>query len=215
MVKSVNHYRVLDRNWTLAQRIQSIEDLLTVIKYCLGNRGYDEEECESLSSGLSVFFKPNKYDILVIAYPANYVTDIPKQDERTNKLLASIKAFNGKGLKYNSPESCKQKYKVGRFEPKEVRFAESALWSKGQSVIVKMAGKQKPIGLPDTITAEKIANLTPQGYFDDKLSVESIVLKHLKSMNPCEVYRLLKGKTHLGSNELNRLIYKLNQNEKA
>lgn len=210
MVKSVNHYRVLDRNWTFANQLRSIEDVTNIVGYLLMGRGYDEEDCLSLSSDITVFFKPNKYDILIQAYPANYVAEVSKQDEEVNKLLFKLRAFNGKGLKYNSPESCKQKYKVGRYEPAEVRFAESAMWSKGQSVIVKMAGKEKPIGLPDTITAEKIQALTPQGYFDDKLSLTDIIIKKLKTMSACEVYRELKGNVHVGSNELNRMIYKIN-----
>jgi hypothetical protein len=210
MVKSLNVYRVKDRGWTYASQLDSIEDVETVVINCLQGRGFSLEESKSLSSDLTVFFKPNQYDVRVIAYPSGRVAEVPRQSSPVNKVLARLRVFNGKALKHNSPESCKQRYKAGGFEPREVKFAESAIYAgRGQSVIFSQTKSRKNEGIIDTETYEKVANLNSHGYFNDKMSVESVIEKLLKTNKPCAVYRQLKGKVGVGSNQLNRLIYKL------
>jgi hypothetical protein len=212
MVKSLNMYRVKDRNWTFASGIRSIDDLQAVIAHCLESRGMDETSAKSLSSDPALFFKPNKHDILVHVYPSGQIADVGKQSGSVNNVLTRLRIFNGRALRHNSPESFKQRYKHGGFEPKEVKFAESAIHSGGfKSVIFSQTKRQKNHDVIDTETYEKVQKLTPQGYFDVKMAVSDVIEKLLKTMKPCDVYRKLKGKCNMGSNELNRLIFKLSR----
>jgi predicted transcriptional regulator YheO len=79
------------------------------------------------------------------------------------------------------------------------------------SVIFSQTKRQKNHDVIDTETYEKVQKLTPQGYFDVKMAVSDVIEKLLKTMKPCDVYRKLKGKCNMGSNELNRLIFKLSR----
>jgi hypothetical protein len=178
MVKSLNMYRVKDRNWTFASGIRSIDDLQAVIAHCLESRGMDETSAKSLSSDPALFFKPNKHDILVHVYPSGQIADVGKQSGSVNNVLTRLRIFNGRALK---------------------------------SVIFSQTKRQKNHDVIDTETYEKVQKLTPQGYFDVKMAVSDVIEKLLKTMKPCDVYRKLKGKCNMGSNELNRLIFKLSR----
>jgi hypothetical protein len=101
MVKSLNMYRVKDRNWTFASGIRSIDDLQAVIAHCLESRGMDETSAKSLSSDPALFFKPNKHDILVHVYPSGQIADVGKQSGSVNNVLTRLRIFNGRALVNN------------------------------------------------------------------------------------------------------------------
>lgn len=209
MVKTINLFTVKDKGWAFATKLRSIKDVQLIIAHLLVGRGYEPNEAGLLSSDTCVWFKPNKHEILICVTETSQKVSIPQQEESVNILLTKLKLFNGKGLKYNSPESCKAKYKSGQFTSHDVKMAESVFWGKGQSVIFKQTKKEKSSTMTDGESANKVANLTPQGWFDDTMSVSTIIKRRLQISSPTDVYRDLKGKYNMGSNELNRLIYKI------
>lgn len=210
MKKSVNHYRVTDRGYTIARQIKEFDDAINVVEFLLSSRGFSKEQVPAEDKlYLSYWFKPNKFAIQVIAYPSKQIVDIDHPNEElVNEVLKRLKIFNGTGLKYNALDLINPRYKPNTFQPKDVRFAESVNWNKGRSIIFDKKSKDKQTVL-DYITGNKIANLNPNhGTLHDCISIEDVIRRSLSHMPPVEVYKVFKGKSSLSNNSLNKLIYK-------
>ena len=206
MKKAVNHYRVLDRGYCLARRLDDFESAIDIVNFILTSRGFNRDTIKV--DDFTYWFKDNEYKVRIVAYPANYIVDADQAPDNVNTVLAKIKSFNGKALKYNALDLVQSRYKPGTFQPSDIRFAESVNWSKGKSIIFKQLGKKKFNGA-DYETASKVAQLNPNiGTFDSSRSLQDVIRNLLITNTPTEIYKQLKGKVSISNTQLNKLIYK-------
>lgn len=211
MKKSLNQYRVVRYESVVATKLTTLDEAVQFCELVLFAYGFHLDELKnSLSQEEYTYywFRPNEHHVKIVAYPLAEVIDLDRQDPEVTELFRRIKAFNGKGLKFNAVQLFNPRYKPGAYQPADVRFAESVNYAKGYSTVAHL-GKRKRQMFNGSEQMDKLNSLPDQGSLSQAHSLEDIIRKQLVDFKPNEVYKRLKGCCDVGSNELNRLIYKL------
>ena len=223
MKKALNTYSVVRNGSTWIGGLLTFDDAITLLFEMLKSQGYTESEINTITvqdylhSGgdindkvsllryqNSYWFSPNKFGFNLRSIRSSKIVELDERfDIVDNKILESMKSFNGDSLRLNAIEE-PSTWKPHKYQVPEVRLAMSVQRYKGLTTLPKeKKGKQQ---LADYITAEKISRLNTDKFWPlDSIRDEIIRLKSDGKSRP-EVFKALYPNYKGGRNQFKKLL---------